>query len=125
MLFQKAGELWPDSVEAHSNLGNIFYYQGQHEQAEACYRRALRLKPESAWVLNNLGNVLCHLGRHEEARAACEQAVRLARAMPERTTTWATLSKVWESSRTQWPVIGKPCDSNPTTPKHAPTLATL
>ena len=68
---------WPDSLLAHSGLGNTAYALGEFSAAESAYRDALALDPEKAEVWNNLAYVLARLGRHEASLEAIRRAVEL------------------------------------------------
>ena len=69
--------LTPDLAEARNNLGVIHQSQGEFDEAEACFREALRLEPDYAEAHNNLGNVLQDQGRFEEAVPAYRRALQL------------------------------------------------
>ena len=71
--------LWrnPDYTEAHSNLGNVYYFQRNYEAAIACYERALHLDANFAVAHNNLGTALSCLERYEEAATHCRKALSL------------------------------------------------
>ncbi len=43
--------LRPESAHSIMNLGNGYAHLGQHDQAIACYRKAIELKPDSSCVL--------------------------------------------------------------------------
>jgi tetratricopeptide (TPR) repeat protein len=75
--FEKAIRLNPRYAEAHSNLGNIFYYQEKLEAALACYEHAVKLQPDLAIAYSNLANVLNLLKRFDEAEASCRRALQL------------------------------------------------
>lgn len=68
---------WPDSLLAHSGLGNTAYALGEFSAAESAYRDALALDPEKAEVWNNLAYTLAQLGRHEASMEAIRRAVEL------------------------------------------------
>ena len=59
--------LQPDYVEAHNNLGTVWYTSGELEKARACFLEALRLRPDHATAHHNLG--LIHEARGEQAQA--------------------------------------------------------
>jgi FkbM family methyltransferase len=75
--FNQALWLNPDYTEAHSNLGNVYYFQRNYEAAIACYERSLRLNPNFAVAHNNLGTALSCLGRYEAAATNCRKALSL------------------------------------------------
>ena len=74
---ERAAQLLPNDVEAHSNLGAAWRRIGRLEDAVASYRRALAVKPDIAEVHNNLGNALKDLGRLDEAVSAFRRALEL------------------------------------------------
>jgi tetratricopeptide (TPR) repeat protein len=57
--------------------GQRLVEQGSHEQALACYDRALAIDPKIAGVWKSKGNCLFALRRHEEAIACYDQALAL------------------------------------------------
>jgi Flp pilus assembly protein TadD len=67
----------PGNSRGHNNLGNASLAEGRVEQAEACYREAVRLDPDSADGHSNLGALLLRTGRSEEAIRECARAVAL------------------------------------------------
>ncbi|MGD9721504.1 MAG: tetratricopeptide repeat protein [Pirellulales bacterium] len=75
--FQRAVELKPDFVDAHSNLGAVLGMQGDIEAAVACFQRAVELKPDSAAALMNLGTVLARQEQLEEAAAVYRRVLAL------------------------------------------------
>jgi predicted O-linked N-acetylglucosamine transferase (SPINDLY family) len=77
MPLNKAAQLLPNDVDAHTNLGNALKSRGQPAEAEASYRRALSLNPNLAEVHSNLGNALHALDRFAEAEASCRRAIAL------------------------------------------------
>jgi tetratricopeptide (TPR) repeat protein len=75
--YKAALAIRPDSVEAHSDLGNSLSQMGDSQAAVTEYQAALRLAPDSAIPHNNLGNAFFRMGRLEEAIAQYKTAVRL------------------------------------------------
>jgi Tfp pilus assembly protein PilF len=71
-------------AEAWFKKGVAAYTQGRRQEAESCYREALRADPSKPEVLNNLGVLRLEEKRYEEARdlfrRALERAPRYARA---------------------------------------------
>lgn len=73
-------------VEAHANLGAMYYYQGRYEQAHQHLAQAagdaesLGLVAESAQIHNNLGFVLLRLERAAQAEQAFRKAIDTHRA---------------------------------------------
>jgi serine/threonine-protein kinase len=75
--FQKVVELAPDSDSGYSNIGIVYYSEGEWNQALAAFRKALALRP-SARAYSNLGTTYFYLGRYAEAASMFEKAVDLA-----------------------------------------------
>ncbi|MEO0579922.1 MAG: tetratricopeptide repeat protein, partial [Pseudomonadota bacterium] len=69
-----------ESPSALSNLGILYYYLGDFDQAVAMHRRSAEATPdhESVWV--NLGDALHFAGKREQATVAFERGAELARA---------------------------------------------
>jgi Tfp pilus assembly protein PilF len=68
----------PEATTAWINLGNAQEKLGQHEEAEASFRKALQIDPASRDALNNLAWLLFEEKRYPEAeplarKAAAEQ----------------------------------------------------
>jgi tetratricopeptide (TPR) repeat protein len=67
-----------DDKEINSNLlkdqGNIFYKQGNYEEAVRCYHDALVLNPNSDSAWHNLGMVLKRQGKIEESEYCFKKA---------------------------------------------------
>lgn len=72
---QRALELDPQSVDAHTMLAVLNERINRPEQAERFYRRAAELKPEGGAVNNNYGAFLCGKGRYDEADAFFQRAI--------------------------------------------------
>ena len=68
---------WPESLLAHSGLGNSAYAMGEYAEAESAYRAALQIDPEKAGVWNNLAYALAQQGRHEASIEAINRALEL------------------------------------------------
>jgi tetratricopeptide (TPR) repeat protein len=70
-------EARPDWVEPLLNLGTLLYEEGEHSEAERCFRRAVALEPNRPLARFNLGSVLDELGRPEAASEQLREALRL------------------------------------------------
>lgn len=70
---QKAAALLPMDWEAFNNLGCTHHSLGNHEYAEACYRRAIELKPDFNDALGNLAEFLCERHRYDDALVVYRQ----------------------------------------------------
>jgi tetratricopeptide (TPR) repeat protein/serine/threonine protein kinase len=69
--------LHTDSPGAHVNLGNALAVGEQHDEAIACYRRAIDLDRAYAPAHNNLGNVLQAKGQTDLAIVSYQKAIAL------------------------------------------------
>ena len=74
---EKAIEIEPWS-NTYSNLGLIYYYLGQYDEAIDSHRLAVDLAPKDTLNLSNLGDALWSAGRIDEAQNAFETAEQLA-----------------------------------------------
>lgn len=72
---QRALELDPKSVDAHTVMAVLNERIGRSEIAERHYRRAVELKPDGGAVNNNYGSFLCGSGRNAEAQTYFKVAV--------------------------------------------------
>ena len=59
--------LRPQMAEAHANLGNLYYQQGQMDRAKAAYQKAIQIKPELAGPYFFLGVIA--FGAHDYVTA--------------------------------------------------------
>lgn len=75
-LLQKALDLNPNNVEAHTWLGALADRAGDLPAAERSLARAARLAPASASARNNYGAILMRLGRARAAAAEFEASLR-------------------------------------------------
>lgn len=72
---QRALQLDPSSVDAHTMLAVLNERINRPDQAEKFYRRATELKPEGGAVNNNYGAFLCGKGRYDEADTYFKRAI--------------------------------------------------
>lgn len=56
--YQKALEIRPDFPDALTNLGNIFYHQGETQKAKECYQKSVLFDPSHVAANFNMGNIL-------------------------------------------------------------------
>ena len=68
---------WPGSASLANNHALTALNNGEHDVAEAAYRRALELAPDEAYFHNDYGILLEGLGRLEEAEVQYGEAIRL------------------------------------------------
>ena len=64
-----------NSVEAYVLLAFVEEREGEHAQAEASYRKALRLDSSNAQALTNFGGFLVRRGRYQDALPPLRRAV--------------------------------------------------
>ena len=83
--FQRCVDLDSNNAEAYNALGNILRIQGQHDQAVACFKKALAIQPANAdirrnfsLVSNDLGVLENRLGHSLDALDHFRHAVELA-----------------------------------------------
>ncbi|MFQ5744067.1 MAG: tetratricopeptide repeat protein [Acidobacteriota bacterium] len=80
---QRLVAIEPESVTAHSGLGNLRASQGDFARAAAHFGRSVELQPENPNHHFNLGSVLLLTGNLEEAINALEKCVELQPAFPQ------------------------------------------
>ena len=68
----------PDCVEAHGQLGFLFFQSKQYEASLACLQQALRIAPKAPKLNLLMGAVLGELGRLEESAACCRREIQLS-----------------------------------------------
>jgi DNA-binding winged helix-turn-helix (wHTH) protein/predicted Zn-dependent protease len=73
-VYQLQQQTHPDSISAHSNLGNIYASTGKQEKALVEYRAAIRLDPGRAPSYANLADTCLALNRMDEAEQAISEA---------------------------------------------------
>ena len=62
LLYQRAEELDPKSIEPPLQLGNIWAQLGSPRQAIGAYQRALAIEPRNAEAMRGLGNAQLQIG---------------------------------------------------------------
>lgn len=72
--YQRALRLKPDMVAAHNGLGNLYRFQGKHDEALASFQEALRCDPGNAVVHSNLLYMLCYCPEYDVATLFAEHA---------------------------------------------------
>lgn len=76
-LWEEAARNAPDYAVAHVNLGSTYLDEGEYDQAETAFRRALSLDPKHKTAHYNVGLLALRQGRYPEARASFQQALSL------------------------------------------------
>ncbi len=77
-IHQSLASLAPEVGEAHYNLGNVLWKEGNLEGAIESYRQALGRLSDASKVHNNLGGVYYEEGRLDEAIQHYERALALS-----------------------------------------------
>lgn len=75
--FRQALALQPGFVQAHNNLANVLYQQGDRRQAQVHWRQAIDLQPEYAEAHHNLARALLDEDQFAAAVMYARHAVRL------------------------------------------------
>lgn len=96
-LFQKALELNPDDVTAHTYLGIFADRAGNLAEAERHFAAAAVNDPSSPSARNNYGAILLKLGRLQQAASQFELSLRLNKDQPN---ALANLAQIRFSSGT-------------------------
>lgn len=94
-FFERATAIQP-RAETFSNMGTIYYGQGEFSKAANAYEASLLIQPLRALTHRNLGDAYLRLGRKEDALKAYRQAVMRAQAdvgiSPADARAWARLA---------------------------------
>jgi Tfp pilus assembly protein PilF len=77
VLYTRTLEQSPGAYPILNNLGTVYWQDGQIDQAEDVWRRAIAVAPGSAIVLNNLGLVASRRKRYEDAVSLFTRAIAL------------------------------------------------
>jgi len=75
--YQKTLQIYPNYVEAHTNLGIIFFRQGLLDQSLAEYQKAVEIKPEYAKGYYNIGSVYRQKKNLDEAITSFQKALEI------------------------------------------------
>lgn len=74
-LFKRAAELTPHVAAIWANMGKCFHEKQDLDNAEKCFRQALKLKPDYGLALNNLGLINLNRGEFGMAIEYCKKAL--------------------------------------------------
>ncbi len=91
-LYQEALNFNPESVEAHCQLGDLYWRQGQLTEAIAHCQGALKLNPQSAETYKTLGNIFQSQEKWAPAERAYQQALQI---IPEFAAVHANLGSLY------------------------------
>ncbi|MGA2747970.1 MAG: glycosyltransferase [Verrucomicrobiota bacterium] len=68
----------PNCVEAHGQLGFLFFQSKQHTASLACLEQAVRIAPKTPKLNLLMAAVLRELGRLDESAACCRREIQLS-----------------------------------------------
>jgi serine/threonine protein kinase/Flp pilus assembly protein TadD len=74
-LIKRALDRDPLSLLFNTNLGYVYYYARQYNNALTQMMRTLELEPDAAFLYSDMCSVYAQMGRHEEALASCQKAI--------------------------------------------------
>lgn len=89
--FTKGVEANPEDAEAHFRLGNFYQTLEKFEEAEACYREAIKLDRDHVDAMNNIAMILTQKGELDEAEAFYLRCVELDDKNVDAMFNWANL----------------------------------
>jgi protein O-GlcNAc transferase len=81
--FERALQLRPDFVDAHTNLANLLLERGDNESAMLHYRKALELEPGNPMTHYNLAVGFARTGRTADAIAELKNVLRIQSDYPD------------------------------------------
>lgn len=82
-LYSAAVRAWPESVNAHLQLGRAWAMKGQLQEAAAEFKRALELNPDSGAAHRSFAQLLREIGDPYQAIGHYREALRIAPAQPD------------------------------------------
>lgn len=68
-----------NDIESYNNIGVKYFLEGDFENAEIAYKKAILQEPTNSSVLNNLGFLLAQQGKLDEAKELLLQSLDLNR----------------------------------------------
>jgi tetratricopeptide (TPR) repeat protein len=68
----------PNHVEAHRQVGLLYFLSSQNEQAINSYNEVLRLRPDDVDAYSSLGDCYINLGLYDKAIEAYKKAIQLS-----------------------------------------------
>ena len=77
-LYGSAVNAWPESLNAHLQLGRLWAMQGQFREAAGEFRKALELNPDSGAAHRYLGKIFRDVGDPHQAIGYYREALRIA-----------------------------------------------
>lgn len=97
-VYRDLETLWRDTIAknpscwmALNNLGEVLRQQGKSDEADECYRAALRHKPDYPEALNNIGYGFFGRAQYEEAADYYRRAIQVE---PRFAPAWSNLGAV-------------------------------
>ena len=76
-LYEKLINIFPDSPEGYSNLGNVQMDIGDFDKAEKSIRKAIELKPDFDKAYYNLGKIMVYKNKLQEAANFTYKAIKI------------------------------------------------
>lgn len=80
--FQAALRDNPNNVEAHNQLGRLYFADNRYDEAIECFQNAVRLQPANPNYVENLGKAALMKRDYPLAVESFRRAMQLAPAMP-------------------------------------------
>ena len=77
LRFAEAGLAAQPSAMMYDFVGNLLYKLGRHDEAIACYHKAIEVNPNWSRAHKNLGSVFDMQGKLDESATAYREAIRL------------------------------------------------
>ncbi|TMA21449.1 MAG: tetratricopeptide repeat protein [Deltaproteobacteria bacterium] len=77
-LYRSAVDAWPESLNAHLELGRLWAMQGQFREAAGEFRKALDLNRDSGAAHRSLGKIFRDVADLNQAIASYREALRIA-----------------------------------------------
>lgn len=74
-IFKRAAEISPNIAAIWANLGKCFHEKQDLDNAEKCFKQAIRLKPDYGLALNNLGLINLNRGEFGIGIEYCKKAL--------------------------------------------------
>ncbi|HRH42038.1 MAG TPA: tetratricopeptide repeat protein [Pyrinomonadaceae bacterium] len=81
--FLKSLEIDPKSIQALTNLGVLYFDQGNYVEAENQFKKGLQTNANDPFVNYNLARTWAKLNRHKEALSIYEKLLQTSKSNPE------------------------------------------
>ncbi len=80
---EKMSQANPENPEYQTQIGNIYYDQGQYQKAIEAYEASLKLKPQDAGVETDLGTSFHFLGQEDKALEVLNKVLQYSPGFPQ------------------------------------------